>query len=115
MSYLAFSWALQAGYGSAYAQTMAFMMLIFAQLWHLFDSRTFTSLFRKNPFTNTKLLGAVALSATLSLSVIYSGIGQVIFGTEALSGTHLIVVILVSALPTIVLSGLKELTKTKFV
>jgi Ca2+-transporting ATPase len=114
-SYFAFSWALQAGFGSAYAQTMAFTMLIFAQLWHLFDSRTFSSLFRKNPFTNKKLLGAVALSATLSLSVIYSGFGQMIFGTEALSGSHLIAVILASALPTLILSGVKELTKTKLV
>lgn len=115
MSYVAFSWALEAGQSAAYAQTMAFAMLVFAQLWHLFDSRTFTTLYRKNPFTNRYLLGAVALSATLSLGVIYTGIGQLIFNTEALSGAHLFGVILLSSLPTLVLSGIKELTKIKFV
>ncbi|KLV09178.1 ATPase [Photobacterium aquae] len=115
MSYVAFSWALEAGQSAAYAQTMAFAMLVFAQLWHLFDSRTFTTLYRKNPFTNRYLLGAVALSATLSLGVIYTGIGQLIFNTEALSGEHLFGVILLSSLPTLVLSGIKELTKIKFV
>ncbi|MDG3086343.1 cation-transporting P-type ATPase [Vibrio hannami] len=115
MSYLAFSWALEAGHSAAYAQTMAFTMLIFAQLWHLFDSRTFSSIFRKNPFTNKYLLGAVALSSVLSLSVIYSGIGQIIFGTEALSGAHMFGIIMASSLPTLVMSGLKELTKIKFV
>ncbi len=115
MSYLAFSWALSNGYSAAYAQTMAFVMLVFAQLWHIFDSRTFTTLFRKSPFSNKKLLGAVALSAGLSLSVIYTGLGQVIFSTEALSAAHLFGVIMAASVPTLLLSGLKELTKIKFV
>ena len=115
MSYLAFNWALSSGQSAQYAQTMAFAMLIFAQLWHLFDSRTFNSLYRKNPFTNKYLLGAVAVSATLSLGVIYTGLGQLIFNTEALSAGHLFGVILVSSLPTFILSGIKEMTKTKVV
>lgn len=115
MSFMAFQWALNSGYGAGYAQTMAFAMLIFAQLWHLFDSRTFSSLFRKNPFTNQYLLGAVALSAILSLSVIYSGLGQLIFGTESIQVSHLIGVLFVSSLPTLILSGIKEITKTKLV
>lgn len=115
MSYLAFNWALSSGQSAQYAQTMAFAMLIFAQLWHLFDSRSFSSLYRKNPFTNKYLLGAVAVSATLSLGVIYTGLGQLIFNTEALSAGHLFGVILVSSLPTFILSGIKEMTKTKVV
>jgi Ca2+-transporting ATPase len=114
VSYLAFSWALNAGFSSAYAQTVAFAMLVFAQLWHLFDSRTFNSLYRKNPFTNKKLLGAVAVSAALSLSVIYTSVGQVIFNTEALSAAHLFGIVLVSALPTLLLSGIKEIAKVKY-
>lgn len=115
MSYLAFNWALSSGQSAQYAQTMAFAMLIFAQLWHLFDSRTFNSLYRKNPFTNKYLLGAVAVSAMLSLGVIYTSLGQLIFNTEALSAGHLFGVILVSSLPTFILSGIKEMTKTKVV
>ena len=115
MSYVAFNWALNGGYSANYAQTMAFAMLIFAQLWHLFDSRSFTTLYRKNPFTNKYLLGAVAVSAILSLGVIYTGIGQLIFSTEALSMGHLFGVILMASIPTLLLSGIKELTKLKFV
>ena len=114
MSYLAFSWALDAGYSAAYGQTMAFAMLIFAQLWHLFDCRTFTTLYRKNPFTNKYLLGAVALSATLSLGVIYTGAGQLVFSTEAIALSHLFGLIFLSSLPTFVLSAIKEVTKVKF-
>ena len=115
MSFLAFNWAMNAGLSANYAQTMAFAMLVFCQLWHIFDSRTFSTLFRKNPFTNKSLLGAVALSASLSLGVIYTGVGQFIFSTEGLSGSHLITVFLAASLPTLVLSGLKEVTKIKFV
>ena len=115
MSYMAFSWALNAGHSAEYAQTVAFAMLIFAQLWHLFDSRSFTTLYRKNPFTNKYLLGAVALSATLSLSVMYTGLGQLIFNTEALAFGHLMAVIIAASVPTFVLSGIKEITKVKFV
>ncbi|PSW12684.1 ATPase [Photobacterium rosenbergii] len=115
MSFLAFNWAMNAGLSANYAQTMAFAMLVFCQLWHIFDSRTFSTLFRKNPFTNKSLLGAVALSASLSLGVIYTGVGQFIFSTEGLSAGHLITVFLAASLPTLVLSGLKEVTKIKFV
>ncbi|MCW8328998.1 cation-translocating P-type ATPase [Photobacterium sp. SDRW27] len=115
MSYFAFNWALDAGYSANYAQTVAFSMLIFAQLWHLFDSRSFTTLYRKNPFTNKYLLGAVAVSATLSLGVIYTSIGQMIFNTEALSIGHLGGIIIMASIPTLLLSGLKEVTKLKFV
>ncbi|MGF1784319.1 cation-transporting P-type ATPase [Photobacterium swingsii] len=115
MSYMAFSWALNAGHSAEYAQTVAFAMLIFAQLWHLFDSRSFTTLYRKNPFTNKYLLGAVALSATLSLGVMYTGLGQMIFNTESLSFGHLVAVVIAASVPTFVLSGIKEITKVKFV
>ncbi|PSW18770.1 cation-translocating P-type ATPase [Photobacterium sanctipauli] len=115
MSFLAFNWAMGAGLSANYAQTMAFAMLVFCQLWHIFDSRTFSTLFRKNPFTNKSLLGAVALSATLSLGVIYTGVGQFIFSTEGLAAGHLVTVFLAASLPTLVLSGLKEMTKIKFV
>ncbi|MGF1774894.1 cation-transporting P-type ATPase [Vibrio wakamikoensis] len=115
MSYMAFNWALTNGFSANYAQTMAFAMLVFAQLWHLFDSRTFTSLYRRNPFTNKYLLGAVSVSAILSLGVIYTGLGQLIFNTEALAAGHLFGVIMAASLPTLVMSAVKEATKTKWV
>ncbi|WP_252011909.1 cation-transporting P-type ATPase [Vibrio sp. SCSIO 43140] len=114
LSYVSFAWALNSGFSTQYAQTIAFLMLIFAQLWHLFDSRTFTTLFRKNPFTNLYLLGAIALSATLSLCVVYTSMGQYVFSTEPLALHHLSWIVIVSGGLTFVLSSVKELTKTKW-
>ena len=113
VSFGAFLMALSHGFSAQYAQSVAFLTLIFGQLWHLFDSRTFTSLYRVNPFTNKYLLGAIATSAILSLGVIYTHLGQLIFSTEAIEFRHLAIILGVAALPTAVLSAIKELTKTK--
>ncbi|CAM4428098.1 cation-translocating P-type ATPase [Vibrio agarivorans] len=114
LSFVTFSIALGDGYSAQYAQTVAFLTLIFAQLWSLFDARTFTTIYRKNPFTNHYLLGAVAVSAILSLGVVYTGFGQLVFSTEAIEFSHLISIIFVAAVPTFVLSAIKEVTKAKF-
>lgn len=114
ISYYGFAVALGDGYSAQYAQTVAFLTLIFAQLWALFDARTFTTLFRVNPFTNRYLLGAVVVSATLSLAVVYSSFGQLVFGTEAIEFGHLMMIIFGASLPTLILSGIKEVTKVKF-
>ncbi|MGL6261709.1 cation-translocating P-type ATPase [Vibrio sp. WXL103] len=114
LSYFTFSVALGDGYSAQYAQTVAFLTLIFAQLWSLFDARTFTTIYRKNPFTNNYLLGAVAVSALLSLGVVYSGFGQLVFSTEAVEFGHLMMIIGAAAVPTFVLSAIKEVTKVKF-
>ncbi|MGR5119926.1 cation-translocating P-type ATPase [Vibrio astriarenae] len=114
LSFVTFSIALGDGYSAQYAQTVAFLTLIFAQLWSLFDARTFTTIYRKNPFTNHYLLGAVAVSAILSLGVVYTGFGQLVFSTEAIEFGHLISIIFVAAVPTFVLSAIKEVTKAKF-
>ncbi|CAH7431483.1 Calcium-transporting ATPase [Vibrio chagasii] len=115
MAYAAFTYALTNDYSGQYAQTMAFMMLIFSQLWHLFDCRTFTTLYRKNPFTNKYLLGAVGLSTALSLGVVYTSVGQMIFSTESLELGHLLTLFVVSSIPTFALSAIKEVTKVKFI
>ncbi|GAB1622242.1 calcium-translocating P-type ATPase, SERCA-type [Agarivorans albus] len=115
VSFAAFSMVLSAGYSEAYAQSTTFAMLVFAQLWHLFDARGFASLFRKNPLSNKWLLGAVAGSAGLSLAVIYSNIGQAIFNTQALSLTHLGSIIILASIPTLLLSTVREVTKLKFI
>lgn len=114
VSYFAFTQALSYGYSAEYAQSVAFLTLVFGQLWHLFDSRTFTSFFRVNPFTNKYLLGAIFISASLSLGVVYTGIGQFVFSTEAIAMRHLVMIAMVSAMPTAVLSAVKELTKARW-
>ena len=114
LSYFMFDFALGRGATLAYAETLAFSTLIFAQLWHIFDARTFTTVFHKNPFTNKYLLLAVGLSALLSIAVIYLPFGNTVFGTEPLQALHLLMVIAIAALPTFVLSALKATFGIKF-
>ena len=114
LAYWLFQQALNMGSSLEYAQTVAFATLIFAQLWHIFDSRTATTVFRKSPFGNRMLLGAVALSAALSLLVIYTPFGNFIMGTVPLDLAHLAKVIAIASLPTFALSALKEVFGFKF-
>jgi Ca2+-transporting ATPase len=114
-TYFLFDFALDRGASLAYAQTVAFMTLIFGQIFHIFDARTFTTLYRRNPFSNRYLLLAVAGSALLSVGLIYSPLGGLAFGTEPLEFRHLIMVVCISALPTFILSGLKETFNLKWI
>ncbi|KUJ71318.1 cation-translocating P-type ATPase [Thiomicrospira sp. WB1] len=114
MTFFMFFHALSQGESVAYAQTLAFMTLIFGQLVHVFDARTFTTLFQRNPFSNHMLLGAVALSAALSLLMVYTPFGNLAIGTEALSSAHLAMALFMGALPTLVLSSIKRITGLKW-
>lgn len=114
LSYFMFDFALDRGVTLAYAQTLAFSTLIFAQLWHIFDARTFTTIFHNNPFTNKYLLVAVGSSALISMGAIYLPFANTIFGTEPLQALHLLMVISIAALPTFVLSGLKATFGIKY-
>ncbi|WP_270731165.1 cation-translocating P-type ATPase [Shimia sp. Alg240-R146] len=108
VSYLAFKEGLSLGLSLETAQTMAFVTIMFAQLWHVFDARTNTSLFRKSPFGNPKLLMAVALSLALSAIAVFTPLGHFVLGTTSLSVYLLLGCAFVAALPTFLLSGAKE-------
>ncbi|WP_425050179.1 cation-translocating P-type ATPase [Psychromarinibacter sp. S121] len=114
VSFYAFYWALGRDLGLPVAQTMAFVTLMFAQMWHIFDARTTTTLFRKSPLGNPKLLMAVGLAIALSALAVYSPAGHFVLGTESLSGRILLGCLFLAALPTFVLSGLKEIFGFKF-
>lgn len=114
LSYWVFQETLNAGRSLEYAQTMAFATLIFAQLWHIFDARSSTTLFRKNPFGNRMLLAAVTFSATLSLLAIYTPPGNFVLSTMPLELRHLLEVAAIAALPTLGLSALKEVFRFDF-
>jgi Ca2+-transporting ATPase len=114
LAFWLFNEALAAGSTTAYAQTVAFATLIFAQLWHIFDARATRSLFRKNPFSNRMLLAAVAFSAIMSLLAIYTPPGHLVLGTESLDLKHLIEIIALAALPTLGLSAVKEIFGFRF-
>ena len=114
LTYFVFQTALNRGASLDYAQTLAFATLIFAQLWHIFDARSATTIFGKNPLSNPLLLGAVAFSAILSLLAIMTPPGHFVLGTAALSLPHILQVIFIAALPTVVLSGIKEVFGFRF-
>jgi len=98
-----------------YAQTLAFMTLVFGQLFHIFDARTFTTIFRRDPFENIHLLYAVSIAAILSLLAVYTPFGHLALATESLTLKHLIMVVAIASLPTLILSGLKEVFKIKWI
>lgn len=114
ITYTMFQYALDQGMPVAYAQTLAFMTLIYGQLVLIFDSRTFSSLYRRNPFSNKILLLAVAASGTLSTLMVYTPFGNLALGTMPLSLEHLALAFFIGALPTFILSGLKEILKIKW-
>jgi len=115
VSFWLFDFALDRGASLEYAQTLAFMTLVFGQLFHIFDARTFTTIFRRNPFENIYLLYAIFTAATLSIIMVYTPFGHLALGTASISLKHLVMVIFIAALPTLVLSGIKEIFKIKWI
>lgn len=89
----------------AYAQTIAFATLVLAQLIHVFDCRSETSVFSRNPFQNLYLIGAVLSSILLMIVVIYYPPLQPIFHTVAITPGDWMLVIGMSAIPTFLLAG----------
>ncbi|WP_338215379.1 cation-translocating P-type ATPase [Lacticaseibacillus salsurivasis] len=107
--YVAFIWAASQGMSGAEAQTLAFLTLVFGQLWHVFDARSTRTLFARNPFENHQLLLAVAFAAAASLLVTIMPFFNEVMGTAPLSSTLYAAVVFIPALPTFILSGIKEL------
>jgi len=111
--YLGFVLAAHAGMSSHEAQTVAFLTLVFGQLWHVFDARSSHTLFRRNPFGNPRLVIAVLFAGATSLAVTLIPFFNLVMGTAQLPAHIYPMVILIPALPTLVLSGLKEVFDIK--
>src|SRR5699024_7208546 len=86
-----------------YARTFAFTTLVVAQLIHVFDCRSDESIFVRNPFKNMYLVFAVLSSMLLLLVVIYWEVLQPIFHTMPLSISDWILILVLSAIPTVLL------------
>lgn len=85
-----------------YARTVAFTTLVMAQLIHVFDCRSESSIFRRNPFENLYLVFAVLSSLLLMLLVIYWKRLQPIFHTSFLTASDWALILFLSLLPTLV-------------
>lgn len=90
-----------------YARTMAFTTLVMAQLIHVFDCRNQYTVFDRNPFENIYLVLAVISSVLLLLIVIYWEPLQPIFHTTAIGLRDWMLIIGLSAIPT-VLFGIRK-------
>jgi ATPase, P-type (transporting), HAD superfamily, subfamily IC/ATPase, P-type (transporting), HAD superfamily, subfamily IC len=111
--YLGFLWAAHSGFTSNEAQTIAFLTLVFGQLWHVFDARSSKTLFRRNPFSNLRLILAVVFAGVTSILVTVSPFFNLVMGTAKLPLTIYPLLIIIPALPTVLLSGLKEISGIK--
>jgi P-type Ca2+ transporter type 2C len=81
------------------AQTMAFTTLVMFQMFAVMSSRTLYPSFKHlNPFSNLWLLGAVVLSVSIQLIIIYLPPLQNVFGTVSLGLMEWIKIISISAL-----------------
>lgn len=107
--FVAFYWAASAGLQTNEAQTIAFLTLVFGQLWHAFDARSAHTLFRRNPFSNMYLIAAVLFAGISSLSITMLPFFNMLMGTSPLTWELYLAVIFLPAIPTFVLSGLKEI------
>lgn len=109
MVFLAFIWAASQGYTVAQSQTIALLTLVFGQLWHVYDARSVNTLFDRNPFSNSRLTLAVGFAATSSILVTLMPFFNNVIGTAPLTMTMYVLIILISAVPTFVISGIKKL------
>ncbi len=91
-----------------FAQTTAFSTLVMAQLIHVFDCRSEHSVFARNPFENIYLVFAVISSLLLLLVVIYWPPLQPIFHTVSLSLRDWLLIIGLSAIPTVLFGFTKK-------
>lgn len=107
--FIAFIWAANQGFSVAESQTIAFLTLVFGQLWHVYDARSAKTLFDRNPFSNSRLTLAVSFAATASILVTLMPFFNQVMGTAPLSISLYIGIIILSALPTFIISGIKKL------
>jgi Ca2+-transporting ATPase len=89
------------------AQTMAFMTLAFAQLFHLGNARSEEPLRGWTHVSNPYALGAVALSIALQLIATYVRPLARVLGVEALDARSWLIVIALAVIPAVVGQGIK--------
>ncbi len=104
--FISFNYVMSMGADVMVARTVAFSVLSFGQLIHIFDARSFNTIYKKNPFSNKYIIYAVLLSAALNLLIIYTPLNQM-FGLTPISIQLLLFAIVVGSTVTFVLSLIK--------
>ncbi len=83
------------------------------ELWHVYDARSVKTLFDRNPFSNSRLTLAVGFAATSSILVTLMPFFNNVMGTAPLSMPMYVGIIIISAIPTFAISGIKKLVGMK--
>lgn len=104
--FITFTLCLKSGMTEEYSRTIGFIVLSFGQLIHIFDARSFKTIYRKNIFENKLIWIAVLSSAALNLLIVYSPLNK-IFGLEPISFIHLISAIAIGSIMTFGFSIIK--------
>ncbi len=96
---IVYTWELVVkGVPLANAQTVAFAIIVFMELFHSLNVRSWgESIFTRRFFTNAYLHGGIILSALLTLAAIYLRPLQEIFGTVPLGAAEWVIILAVSA------------------
>jgi Ca2+-transporting ATPase len=95
---LALFWYSQKSGGLSYARTVAFTTMVAFQWFQAFNARaTYRSVFSIGLFTNRWVLMGVGVAVFLQIGVVQSPIGQLLFGTTALSLADWLLIVLVSS------------------
>ncbi|MFP4403658.1 MAG: cation-translocating P-type ATPase [Candidatus Woesearchaeota archaeon] len=110
-----FVWEIRANpEATAFAQTLAFATIIMFELMHALNVRSLhSSIFNKNFFSNPYIFLSIAISFSLMMSVIYTSIGQSIFGTVPLPFSYWVIILFISSLVIIVTEIVKLLIKSE--
>lgn len=109
---LAFIVSLRYNYSLECSRTIALSTLVISQLIHVFECRSEKhSLFEINPFTNPYLIGAVMVSISALLSIIYIEPLQGIFSTVPLNLGQWLIVIFFSGIIAFINSMYLFITK----
>ncbi len=89
-------------------QTMAFVVLAFSELVHVFNIRNNKkSIFKTHPFNNQVLLGAIALSAALMLIILFIPALRHIFSIPVLPMNNVLEIIGLVLLPLVIVEIFK--------
>ena len=91
-------------------QTMAFYVLSLSELVHLFNIRNnHKSIFKTNPFNNTKLLLAELVSASLMFIILFTSHLRGIFSITLLPKQHIFEIVLLIFSPILIVELFKLL------
>lgn len=96
-----------------YAQTVAFVTLVLAQLIHVFDCRSEKSIFSRNPLGNMYLVWAVISSVVLMLIALYFPPLQSVFHTVPIAPRDWLLIVGMASIPTFLLAGTFFASKKK--